>query len=191
MRTRRAILQTLASIAAVSVANKRASAALAEDGKTWCLQEYLHFDRLMAPWVVQRFIDQNAKFTFAAKIEEIPKGAIALGFKSGEFSQLDANGTCFHKLVVKYKLLDDPAIAVMDRLNGQAVRWYLQNEPIDVNDRYARWGFGLFGLADAIQRRARREHWSHQEILDHGVPLFDMLYDQVVFELEKAAGKKS
>ncbi len=190
MKTRRDILQSVAAVAAVALAGKSAFAALTENGKTWCISDHPHFDRIMAPWAVQRFVDKSAKFVFAKTIEEVPKGAFAIGFNSGEFSRHDANGTCFHKVAVKYKLLEDPAIVVMDRINAQGIGWYLHNEPIDVNDRYARWAFGLLGLSDAMLGRARREQWSNQAILDRGMPMYDMLYDQIVVEQKKAAEKK-
>ena len=191
MKTRRDILQTVAAVAAVSLASKSASAALTENGKTWCVSNHPHFDRVMAPWAIKRFIDKNAKFTFAEKIEDAPKDSIPLGFKTGEFGMHDENGSCFHKIVTKYKLLDDPAIAVMDRMNAQGLEWYLHGKDIDAKDRYARWAYGLLALSDAIALRSRTENWTNQRILDQGTPVFDLLYDQIVAEQKKAAEKKA
>lgn len=192
MKTRRDILQTVAAVAAVSLVSKGASAAgMAENGKTWCISDHPHFDRVMAPWLVQRFVDKAPKFVFAKTIEEVPKGAYAVGFDKGDFSRHDENGTCFHKVAVRYKLLDDPAIVVLDRVNAQGIGWYLHNEPIDNNDRYARWAYGLLALSDATIARAHRDNLSNQQILDRGMPLYDVLYDQIVIEQKKAAEKKA
>ena len=153
---------------------------MTENGKTYGVSTHPHFDRMMAPWAVKRFVDKNAKFIFATKIEELPKDAVPMGFRTGELSMHDVGGTCFHKTVVKYKI-DDPAIHAMDKMNAQAVEWFLHKTLVDMNDRYVRWGFGLLGLSDALLRKAK----SDQEVLDLGFPIYDALYEQITFELQK------
>ena len=182
-KTRRNVLQSFAvAVTATTVAavTKRASAAVTEHGKTWAISVHPHFDRVMAPWAVKRFIDKDAKFIFAAKIDDVPKDVIPMGFPTGELSMHDERGTCFHKLITKYKL-DDPAILVLDRINKQGVEWFLHGTPVDMNDRYARWAFGLLGLSDATLVVAK----SDQEVLDRGFPNYDALYAVITKELAK------
>ncbi len=184
--TRRDLLQ-LGAVAAVAVGAASLgakSASAADTGKTYCISRHPHFDRVMAPWAIKKFVDKDAKFVFAAKIEDAPKDSIPLGFKTGELSMHDENGTCFHKTVVKYKLGGDPAIAIMDKVNKQGVEWFLHGTAIDANDRYARWSYGLLGLSDALVGQVERENKPDQTLLDQGLPLYEALYQQITFELK-------
>lgn len=197
LRTRRTLL--CAAVAAATVAlpfDGSASSAHTGNGKPWGLSKRPHFDRVLAAWAIKRFIDTQAQFVFAEKIEDLAPNAMPVGFPTGELSAFEpAGGTCFHKTVVKYQL-DDPALLALDKMDSQAIVWnraMLQGGnwtgrtlPVDMEDRYARWSFGLLGLADAFQRKAR----SDQECLDLGFPIFDALYDLVAFEL-KAKGVKT
>lgn len=197
LKTRRSLLGSITVTAlAILPFTRAASAALTENGKTWGLSKRPHFDRVLAAWAIKRFIDTQAHFMFAAKIEDLAPNVMPVGFPTGELSAFEpAGGTCFHKAVVKYQL-DDPALLALDRMDSQAIVWnrtMLQGGtwtgrtlPVDMEDRYARWSFGLLGLADAFQRKAR----SDQECLDLGFPIFDALYDLVAFEL-KAKGVKT
>lgn len=195
--TRRDLIKsavTAAAAGATALITSRASGALTENGKTWGVSNRPHFDRAMAPWAIKRFVDKNAKFVFGAKIEDLPKDAIPIGFSTGELSQYDpAGGTCFHKTVAKYKI-DDPAVLAMERMNTQALVWSRANRqpgvdwkkqpvPVDMSDRYARWGFGMLGLADAFAHKAK----SNQEMLDLNFPIYDALYELISAELKKKA----
>jgi hypothetical protein len=187
MQTRRDVLQSAIAVAAAkALFIKGASAAVTESDKTWGVSSHPHFDRVMAPWAVKRFVDKNAKFVFAPKLEELPKDAIPMGFPTGELSMHDDKGTTFHKVMVKYKI-DDPAMLVLDRVNKQAVEWFLHGTPVDMNDRYSRWSFGLLGLSDALLLKGG----DGQPVLDLGFPNYDALYDLITVELKKGQATKS
>ena len=187
MKTRRDILQKVTAAAAISLVSRSVLAAATENGKTWYAAPRPHFERLTALWAVKRFVDKDAKFVFVAKPEGIPANAIAIGFKDfGELSTFDDKGTVFHKTCVKYKLLDDPAIAVLDKIVAQGRTWVANQTPIDMNDRYTRWAYGLLGVSDSMTGAAVRKGTSDQEILDRGFPIYDLLFDQISFELKKS-----
>ncbi len=189
MQTRRDVLQSVAVAIGTVAAAKSASAALTENGKTWCVSIHPHFDRVMGPWAIKRFVDKDAKFVFATsvKIEDAVKGAIPIGFTTGELSMHDDKGTCYHKVLVKYQLLNDPALVILDRVNKALVDWDLSKTPVDMTDQYARWSFGLLGLANAILVIAKND----QEALDRGFANFDALYQYITAELKKGDAKKS
>ncbi len=191
-RTRRDIIQSVVTVAVAGAATSFSSsavAALTENGKTWGISSHPHFDRVMAPWLVKRFVDKDAKFVFSEKVEQLPKGAISMGYPTGDLTAHDEAGSCFHKTIVKYKI-DDPAVLILDKMNGQALTWSGMNRkngdwktqqlPVDMNDRYARWGFGLMGLADAYLQKAK----SDQEALDLSFPVYDALYALITKELK-------
>lgn len=190
-QTRRKIVQSALAIATIALSAKTANAAAMASGKTWCVSRRPHFDRVMSAWAIKRFVDKDAKFVFAATIEESPKDATPVGFKTGEFSMHDDRGTCFHKVTTKFELLRDPAIAVLDRMCTQGIQWFLHGKPVDMNDRYARWAMGILGVADSMSGDAVRHNRTDQELLDRSFPMYDVLYDQITFELKKGTGQKN
>lgn len=190
-RTRREIVQSVLAVTAMAAAvHAKPSFAAGLSGSTWCMSRRPHFDRVMSAWAVKRFVDKDAKFVFAATIEEAPQGTTPIGFKTGEFSMHDERGTCFHKVTTKFGLLSDPALAVLDRMCTQGIQWFLHGKPVDMNDRYARWAMGILGVADSMSGDAHRNNRSDQDLLDRSFPMYDVLYDQIGFELKQGSKPK-
>lgn len=96
----------------------------------WATRSHLHLDRVATPWLISRFVDREAEFEFfdwdvePAEVE----GVTWFGVPGVELSGHDAGGTCFHKVVVRFGL-DDPALALMDRLVASGVADALGTPP--------------------------------------------------------------
>jgi hypothetical protein len=43
----------------------------------WVTREYVHVNRTAYPWLIKRFIDNEARLEFISKEDPIPKGATA------------------------------------------------------------------------------------------------------------------
>lgn len=186
----KAVVTVAVAGATASIAGP-AAATLTENGKTWGSSRRPHFDRAMALWLIKRFIDKDAKFVFADKIDQLPAGVIPVGFPTGELSAVEpVGGSCFHKVVQKYKV-DDPAILRLEKMNSETLvwtrmsregaDWSKQPVPVDMGDRYARWGFGLLGVSDAFARQVKTD----QDSLDLNFPIFDAIYNLITLELKK------
>lgn len=84
----------------------------------WITRAHVHVDRVACPWLIQRFVDGQAEFLFAARseVERIAKieGAIPFDIPGAELGHVD--GRCsFESILVKYQL-KDPALLRMARI---------------------------------------------------------------------------
>lgn len=84
----------------------------------WITRAHVHVDRVACPWLIQRFVDGQAEFLFAARseVERIAKieGAIPFDTPGAELGHVD--GRCsFESILVKYQL-KDPALLRMARI---------------------------------------------------------------------------
>jgi hypothetical protein len=79
----------------------------------WVTREKAKVDRIACPWLITRFIDENAEFLFvpADKVMEVARreGAIPFDVKGAELGH-HGNECTFDAIVKKYKI-EDPAIA--------------------------------------------------------------------------------
>jgi hypothetical protein len=82
----------------------------------WVTRDHLHMDRVASPWLIRRFIDREAEFSFVPFGDEgvPPADAIAFGIPGVELGSHDANGSTFRKLMRKYGLAD----AALEMLAG-------------------------------------------------------------------------
>jgi hypothetical protein len=80
----------------------------------WVTRDHLHMDRVASPWLIRRFIDAAAEFSFVPFGDEgtPPDGAIPFGIPGVELGSHDANGSTFRKLMRKYALAD-PALEML------------------------------------------------------------------------------
>jgi Uncharacterized conserved protein, COG4275 len=78
----------------------------------WVTREKAKVDRIACPWLITRFIDENAEFLFvpADKVMEVARreGAIPFDVKGAELGH-HGNECTFDAIVKKYKI-EDPAI---------------------------------------------------------------------------------
>jgi hypothetical protein len=79
----------------------------------WVTREKAKVDRIACPWLITRFIDENAEFLFvpADKVMEVARreGAIPFDVKGAELGH-HGNECTFDAIVKKYKI-EDPAIS--------------------------------------------------------------------------------
>ncbi len=72
----------------------------------WVTTDHIHLDRVACPWLIRRFIDKDAVFTFLArdKVAGRPSDAIPFAIPGVELGPHDEHGTCFDKFLRKYRL---------------------------------------------------------------------------------------
>jgi hypothetical protein len=98
----------------------------------WITRSHLHLDRAATPWLVARFVDPDAEFSFVGW-DDRPlddEDAIPFGISGVDLSSHDERGTCFHKVLVRYELRD-PALAQMERIIASGVADALGTSPPD------------------------------------------------------------
>lgn len=118
----------------------------------WVTTANVHFDRVASPWLIKRFIDPNAEFSFLARGQEknIPKDAIPIAVPgTAKLGPHDENGTTFTKLLKEYKLTD-PALELMAKVVEAGVSSVLTKYRPAADDHYGQIGVGYVAFSDGM-----------------------------------------
>ena len=130
----------------------------------WVTREYVHVDRVASPWLIRRFVDQNAVFEFVprdtdpATIEDgIPFDMVGVELGHHE-------GKCtFEAIIARYGLTDPPLLALAEIVHGADVKADMDRTPESA---------GLQALATGFRLLCHDDH----EALELEFPMYDALY---------------
>ena len=129
--------------------------------RVWATRKAPWVDRLASAWLIKRFIDRDAKFTWIARPSECPKNAVGFDYDGAEFTHVK-NRVTFEVLAASFGLQEDPAIAAI----GAAVH-FLDVGGIPVADAK-----GLETMLKGARERARND----DALLADASRVFDLLY---------------
>jgi hypothetical protein len=132
----------------------------------WITRSHVHVDRVACPWLISRFVDNEAEFRFVPKgqVDKIAKDTDAIPFDSPGVELGHKDGRCsFESILLKYDL-KDPALARMAKVIHAAD----VSEDID-KDPIAR---GLEAIATGFSLRYPND----EENLLHQFEMYDSLY---------------
>jgi hypothetical protein len=87
-------------------------------GRTWATRERLWVDRVTSAWLIRRFIDPEAKFTWLRQAKDCPRRAIGFDFDGAQFTHVDSRVT-FEVLLTSFGLEHDPGLARLGALVHQ------------------------------------------------------------------------
>lgn len=95
----------------------------------WATRDFVHIDRVAAPWLIRRFIDKEAVFILLPSAEPgpPPEDAIPFGLPGVELAAHDADGSTFRKIMRKYEL-SMPALEMLASIVEDAIRYYLDEK---------------------------------------------------------------
>ena len=132
----------------------------------WITRSHVHVDRVACPWLITRFIDNEAEFLFAPanQIERVAKetGAIPYDLPGIELGHLD--GRCsFESIIVKYDLKEPVLLRLAKIVHAADVAQDIDTDPI------AR---GLEAIASGYSLRFPDD----MENLEHQFEVYDALY---------------
>ncbi len=121
-RARAAVARVGVSLEPPPTADTRSQHSRAEDraeykGRTWVTRENVFVDRMASAWLIQRFIDPDARFRFVPGDNYHPaSGARELRFDmfDGEFTH-EGDRCTFETLVARFAL-DDPALGAISEI---------------------------------------------------------------------------
>jgi hypothetical protein len=93
---------------------------------------HIHLDRVAAPWLIVRFVDPEAEFSYlewgldgqlpgADLAARVPEGTTPVGLPGVTLGLHDSAGSCFAK-VLRHHDLTDPALWRMERLVAAGIR---------------------------------------------------------------------
>jgi len=128
----------------------------------WATRAGCHIDRAACAWLIRRFIDPDAEFTFVADPDEVPSGAVPFDMRGAELTH--HGGDCSFETFLKRYDLKDPVLWSIAQMVHEA----------DLGDeRYnAPEGPGLDALLRGLSFVANDE-----KVLEVSAPLFDGLYE--------------
>jgi hypothetical protein len=139
---------------------KRVDPARYQD-RTWATRKDIWIDRMASAWLIKRFIDKQARFTWLDSPGELPRKAVGFDFDGAEFTHVGSRIT-FEVLIACFGLQADAALASI-----AAAIHYLDAGGIPVAD--AR---GLETVLRGIRERSR----SDDERATKAMQVFDHLY---------------
>jgi len=132
----------------------------------WVTRSHVHVDRVACPWLITRFIDNQAEFLFVPKsqIDRVASEEGAIQFDAPGVELGHHDGLCsFESIILKYGL-SDPALMRLARIVHAAdVAAEIDSDPL------AR---GLEALATGYSLRYPED----EENLAHQFELYDALY---------------
>jgi hypothetical protein len=142
-------------------------------GRTWVTRQGIFVDRIASAWLIRRFIDPDARFTFVAPQGYVPApGELRFDMFQAEYTH--EGDRCTFETLLRRFALDDPALVPIAEIVHD----------IDLKD-------GKFGREDAlgIERvlaGIAAAHADDATRLEHGAALFDGLYALAAKELGDA-----
>jgi hypothetical protein len=133
----------------------------------WITREHVKVDRVACPWLIKKFVDEEAEFAFVPsdQVMEIAKSEGATPFDVPGVELGHKGPMCsFNAIVEKYKITD-PAIELLARIvNGADADLATYNRPEAPGLQAIAEGFRHLGFAD--------DH----EILANEFIVYDALY---------------
>ncbi len=133
-------------------------------GRRWVTRPRPHVDRIASAWLIKRFIDPEAQFLFASP-DEFPTDAIPFDTLGAEFGHQGEDCT-FETLLKRFGLRERPLAQLAEIVHE-----------VDLRDqKFHREEARGIDLAIRALLAAMKED---QQVLAHGLTLFDGLYTSV------------
>lgn len=132
----------------------------------WITRSHVHVDRVACPWLITRFVDNEAEFLFVPKnqVSQVVSEAGAIPFDAPNVELGHHEGRCsFESIMLKYDL-QDPGLARLAKIVHAAdVAGDIDTDPI---------GRGLEAIASGYSLR----YPDDEENLARQFELYDALY---------------
>ncbi len=132
----------------------------------WVTRSHIHVDRAACPWLIRRFVDNEAEFLFVpqGQVKKVASETAAIPFDVADVELGHHDGRCsFESIILKYDL-KDPALARLDKIVHAAdIAQDIDKDPI---------GRGLEALAEGFGIR----YPDDDENLEYQFEVYDSLY---------------
>lgn len=133
----------------------------------WVTRERVKVDRVACPWLIRKFIDQEAEFMFVPPqdVAAVAKRDGAIPFDVPDVELGHHDGKCTFEAVVEQYQITDPAVLLLAKIvHGADVQQDLYGLPEAPGLKAVAEGFGYLGLKD------------DRAILDAEFIVYDALY---------------
>ena len=132
----------------------------------WITRSHVHVDRVACPWLITRFVDNDAEFLFVPKsqIERTVKETGGIPFDAPDVELGHHDGRCsFESIILKYELKEPGLLRMAKIIHAADVEEDLDSDPI------AR---GVEAIASGFSLRFPED----MENLEHQFDVYDALY---------------
>ena len=132
----------------------------------WLTRSHVHVDRVACPWLITRFVDNEAEFLFVPKnqVDCVVKATGAIPFDAPDVELGHHNGKCsFEAIIAKNDLKDSALLRMAKIIHAADVSADIDTDPI---------GRGLEAIAVGFSLRFP----SDEENLLHQFEVYDALY---------------
>ncbi len=111
----------------------------------WITRSHVHVDRVACPWLIARFIDNEAEFLFvpASQIEKRARETGAIPFDAPGAELGHNGGDCSFQTIVKTYGLNDPALVLLSEIVGCADTDRLADHPVAAGLEAVAVGYSL------------------------------------------------
>lgn len=130
--------------------------------KHWVTRPRPGVDRMASAWLIRRFIDPQARFSFAVDRAAVPENALPFDMFGVEFTH--HGDDCTFETLCKAFTLHDAAVTRV----GQLVH------DIDLKDR--KFGAPEAATVGAMIDGLQLTHADDHDLLEHGIAMFESLY---------------
>ncbi|HOX49788.1 MAG TPA: chromate resistance protein [Spirochaetales bacterium] len=98
----------------------------------WITRSHVHVDRVACPWLIRRFVDNEAEFLFvpASSLAEAAEREGAIPFDAPGVELGHRDGKCSFETIVEVYGLKDPALLLLARIVGCADTGRLAEHPV-------------------------------------------------------------
>ncbi|MGH9338711.1 MAG: chromate resistance protein ChrB domain-containing protein [Acidobacteriota bacterium] len=99
----------------------------------WITRSHVHVDRVACPWLIKRFIDNQAEFLFVPKnqVNELAKSTGAIPFDAPEVELGHQEGRCsFESILQKYDLNDPALLRLAEIVHAADIRADVDKDPL-------------------------------------------------------------
>ena len=99
----------------------------------WITRSHVHVDRVACPWLILRFIDNEAEFLFVPKsqIKKVAEETGAIPFDAPEVELGHREGRCsFESIMAKYELKDPALVRMAKIVHAADVEADIDTDPI-------------------------------------------------------------
>jgi hypothetical protein len=132
----------------------------------WVTRSHVHVDRVACPWLIKRFVDNEAEFLFVpvSQVEKVASETGAIPFDAPDVELGHHEGRCsFESIILKYELKDPALVRLAKIVHSADVAPDIDKDPI------AR---GLEAIAVGYSLRFPND----EENLDWQFDVYDSLY---------------
>jgi hypothetical protein len=140
----------------------------------WITRDRPKIDRIACPWVIKKFIDEEAEFFYVPKeqVFELAKrlDAIPYDIAGAEYSHQDEN--CTFDYIIKKHQLNDPVLLELAAIIRGADTYRFDLAP---------QAAGLWAISAGLSYNYRDDY----EMLEIGMKIYDALYSWASFVKEE------